>query len=135
MLVHPPIPLVGAPGLSLSEVAQPACGSFANKPKQSKRVAPASAVKTRKQFESEEGDPQEPSRRQILLHSWNYAVLGTAISGSNDATTIVNSILGGKPNWSKVTDRLFKREHQRACVCYRSLWIAKVEGIQRFPLV
>ncbi|KAK9838227.1 hypothetical protein WJX84_004399, partial [Apatococcus fuscideae] len=69
-------------------------GSLAKKRQHTARVGPASALQTRKRSDSEEQDPAEPSRRQVMLHSWSYAVFGAAIQGSNDATTIVNSILG-----------------------------------------
>ncbi|KAK9826648.1 hypothetical protein WJX74_007820 [Apatococcus lobatus] len=95
MLALLPAPCPGNQLLSGSDCGfHESFGSFAKKRQRSQRSGAANALKTHKLSDSEEQEPAAQSRRQIMLQSWNYAVLGTAISGSNDATTIVNSILG-----------------------------------------
>ena len=94
MLMHQAPTAVGSHCLGLTEAAQSTCSSTAKKRQQGNRQVLTSAIKTHKRSDDEEQKPAEPSRRQIMLQSWNYAVMGTAIQGSNDATTVINSILG-----------------------------------------
>ena len=141
MLALLPTSCPGNTLLSGSECSsQDSFGSVAKKRQRTQRSVPSSALKTHRRSDSEEQEPAAPSRRQIMLHSWNYAVLGTALSGSNDATTIVNSILGMSHatfiGWDCTNVRFFRFAHVTLLLpCSRSLWSAKVERIQWLPRV
>ncbi|KAK9816416.1 hypothetical protein WJX72_000023 [[Myrmecia] bisecta] len=95
----------------------------------SSTVCAAVSTKRRRKGDAEEPDKEAgPSRREIILQSVNFAVLGELISGTDDATTIVNSMLGayGLPQLKGSKEfKLFNDLDNEYVFEYPRAWVAR----------